>query len=296
MIFKGSGVALVTPFNSNGNVNFEKLDELITYHIANNTDALIICGTTGEGSTLSLKEKEEIFQYVYNKANKKIKLIAGTGSNNTKDAILLSKYAATLGYDGILVVTPYYNKCSNEGAFLHYKAISDAIKDYDTKIILYNVPSRTGFDLNIDTIVRLAKLENIVAIKEAKPDLSKISKIINLTKDLDFDLYSGNDDLILPILSVGGIGVISVMANIIPEKIHNLCYSYFSNNQVIALRLHNEMQDLTEAIFSDVNPIGIKYAMNKLGFNVGSTRLPLSLPNTTTTNLIDNLLEKNKYM
>lgn len=272
MIFRGSGVALVTPFNEDLSVNYEKLKELINYHIENKTDAIIILGTTGESATLTDEEKHNIIDFSVKITKGKIPLIVGTGSNNTKHAVELSKYAASKGVDGLLVVTPYYNKCSQEGLYLHYKEIAEAVNE--TPIILYNVPSRTKVDIEVETIKRLSKFKNIVGIKEATDDLSKIIKIKCLHLE-NFAIYSGNDDLTLPILSFGGDGVISVLANIRPKVVHEICNMYFSGKNDEAKALFLENFNLTKALFCDVNPIPIKFAMNELGMNVGSLRLPL---------------------
>lgn len=264
--FTGSGVALITPFTKNNKINYDKIDELIEYHICNNTDFIVVCGTTGESSTLSNTEKKQLISYVCKKCKNKIPVVAGTGSNNTKIALNMSKYAKSQGADGVLVVTPYYNKCNQNGLFVHYKKIAEAI--YPTPLILYNVPSRTGVDISVETIVKLSKIPNIVAIKEANPSLEKIAQVINKTKDTDFNVLSGNDNLIIPILSLGGKGVISVCANIIPNEIHNICIKK-------DVDLFYKYLDLMDSLFLDVNPIMIKEAMNYLNFSVGKTRLPL---------------------
>ncbi len=269
--FTGSGVALITPFTKNNKINYDKIDELIEYHICNNTDFIVVCGTTGESSTLSNTEKKQLISYVCKKCKNKIPVVAGTGSNNTKIALNMSKYAKSQGADGVLVVTPYYNKCNQNGLFVHYKKIAEAI--YPTPLILYNVPSRTGVDISVETIVKLSKIPNIVAIKEANPSLEKIAQIINKTKDTDFNVLSGNDNLIIPILSLGGKGVISVCANIIPNEMHNICIKKDVN-------LFYKYLDLMDSLFLDVNPIMIKEAMNYLNFSVGKTRLPLYEPDT----------------
>ncbi|MBO5477665.1 MAG: 4-hydroxy-tetrahydrodipicolinate synthase [Clostridia bacterium] len=261
----GSGVALVTPFTNKNNINYDKLDELIEFHIKNNTDFLVPCGTTGESSSLSNTEKKKLIKYTVNKCKGKIPVIAGTGSNNTKITIEMSKYAKSVGADGVLVVTPYYNKTNQEGLFAHYKKIADAI--YPLPLILYNVPSRTGIDISVDTIVRLSKIENILGIKEANPSLEKIANIILKTDD-SFKVFSGNDNLLLPILSLGGAGVISVSANIIPKQMHDICKNTDKN-------LFFKYLELMDNLFLDVNPIMIKEAMNYLGFNIGKVRLPL---------------------
>lgn len=262
----GSGVALITPFTSNNKINYEKIDELIEYHIANNTDFIVVCGTTGESSSLSNTEKKQLISYVVEKCKDRIPVIAGTGSNNTKIAIEMSKYAKEVGADGILVVTPYYNKCNQDGLFVHYKKIADAV--YPTPVILYNVPSRTGVDISIDTIDKLSKIDNIIGIKEATNSLEKIAQIIHNTKNNGFKVFSGNDNLTLPILALGGDGVISVCANIIPEQMHNICINK-------DLDLFYKYLNLMNTLFLDVNPIMIKEAMNYLNFNVGDVRLPL---------------------
>ena len=195
----GSGVALVTPFTKDNKINYKKIDELIQYHISNNTDFIVVCGTTGESSSLSNTEKKQLISYVIDKCRGKIPVIAGTGSNNTKIAINISKYAKESGADGLLVVTPYYNKCNQDGLFVHYKKIAEAV--YPTPIILYNVPSRTGVDISVETIIKLSKIENIIGIKEANPSLEKIAKIINNTRNNNFNVFSGNDNLAIPILS-----------------------------------------------------------------------------------------------
>ena len=261
----GSGVALVTPFTNKNNINFEKLDELISFHLENNTDFIVPCGTTGEASTLSTLEKKKLIKFTVDKCKGKIPVIAGTGSNNTKKAIEMSRYAKTVGADGVLVVTPYYNKTNQEGLFVHYKKIADAI--FPLPLILYNVPSRTGIDISIDTIIKLSKIENIIGIKEANPSLEKIANIILKTDD-SFKVFSGNDNLLLPILSLGGAGVISVSANIIPKQMHDIC---INNNKDLFFKY----LELMDNLFLDVNPIMIKEAMNYLGFNVGKVRLPL---------------------
>ena len=261
----GSGVALVTPFTNKNNINFEKLDELISFHLENNTDFIVPCGTTGEASTLSTLEKKKLIKFTVDKCKGKIPVIAGTGSNNTKQVIEMSKYAKSVGADGVLVVTPYYNKTNQEGLFVHYKKIADAISPLP--LILYNVPSRTGIDISIDTIIRLSQIENIIGIKEANPSLEKIANIILKTDD-SFKVFSGNDNLLLPILSLGGAGVISVSANLIPKQMHDICVKNDKN-------LFFKYLELMDNLFLDVNPIMIKEAMNYLDFNVGKVRLPL---------------------
>ena len=288
MLFRGSGVALVTPFDENNNINYEKLKELIEFHIANNTDSIIICGTTGESSALSNDEKKELIKYSVEISNKRIPIIAGTGSNNTKIAIEMSKYAESVGADGLLVVTPYYNKCTQESLYMHYKAIANEVT---IPIILYNVPSRTCVDINIDTIIKLSKIKNICGIKEASTDVSKISCILSHKLD-NFAVYSGNDDLILPILALGGDGVISVAANIIPSQIHCICKSMFNNEYSNAQKIYYKYFDLIRNLFVEVNPIPIKFAMNELMFNVGSLRLPLTNISSKNQDILRDNLKK----
>lgn len=269
-IFKGSGVALITPFTKDDSVDFEKLGELLEYHIKNKTDAIIINGTTGESATLTDEEKYEIIKYSVKRVNGRVPVIAGTGSNNTKHAVELSKKAEALGVDGLLVVTPYYNKGNENGIYEHYKLIAENV---NCPIILYNVPSRTGVNLSISLLKKLAEIKNIVAIKEASGNISYAGEIAREVPKLD--IYSGNDDMTIPLMSYGGIGVISVSANIIPETVHNMCMSFLENNIVEAKNLQLKYNDLVDSLFIEVNPVPIKEAMNYLGYNVGHCRLPL---------------------
>lgn len=288
MLFKGSGVALITPFDKYNKVNYEKLDELIDFHLKNNTDAIIVCGTTGESSTLSNEEKKDVIKYVVEKVNKKIPVIAGTGSNNTKVAIEMSKYSQSIGADGLLIVTPYYNKCTQEGLFLHYKEIAN---NTSLPIILYNVPSRTGVNISVDTIIKLSKIDNIVGIKEASCNISQVSAILAKTNK-DFCVYSGNDDQVLPLLSLGSVGVISVLANIFPKEVHDLCYNFFDGNLEESRKIQFKYLDLINSLFVQVNPIPIKEAMNFLKYDVGNCRLPLcDMDNSQKNILHQNLLK-----
>ena len=270
IIFKGCGTALITPFTEDG-VNYAELAKLIEFQIDNNADAIIICGTTGESATMSDNERKEVIKFTVDKVNKRIPVIAGTGSNCTKSAIELSMYAQSVGVDGILVVTPYYNKTTQAGLVAHYKAISDKV---NVPIVLYNVPSRTGLNIEPSTCLELSKIDNIVAIKEASGNISQIEKIRELCKD-NLNIYSGNDDQIVPILSVGGIGVISVLSNLIPDDVHRMCKSYEEGNIKEALKLQLDTLKLTKALFSEVNPIPVKAACNMMGFDAGLPRLPL---------------------
>lgn len=291
MLFEGAATALVTPFNSDMSVNYEKLKQLIKYQIKKGISAIIVCGTTGESSTLTLDEKKEIIRISVETAEKKVPIIAGCGSNNTEYAIALSKYAQEVGADGILIVTPYYNKCNQEGLYEHYSKIAENVS---IPILLYNVPSRTGnVDISVDTIIKLSKIKNIVGIKEASTDLVKIAEIISKT-DEDFSLYSGNDNLTLPILALGGKGVISVTSNIMPEKMQFLCNSFFNSNMTKARNTQLELLDIMNALFIDINPIPIKEAMNTLGYGVGNLRLPLTkLPYDKYVLLNDSIQKQN---
>ncbi len=269
-IFKGSGVAIVTPFNETG-VDFNKLKELIEWHIENKTDAIIVCGTTGEASTMSTNEKKETIKFVIDVVNKRIPVIAGTGTNNTQASIEMSKYAEEVGADGLLVINPYYNKTSSKGLIAHFKAIANSVK---TPIVVYNVPSRTGMNIPPSALAELCELDNIVAVKEASGDMSQIIKIKSLCKD-KLDIYSGNDDQIVPIMAMGGIGVISVLANVIPKDVHDICEYYLNGNVNAALDLQLKTLPLTSALFVETNPIPVKTALNLMGMEVGSLRLPL---------------------
>lgn len=269
-IFKGAGVAIITPFTEDG-VNYDELGRIIEDQIANGTDAIIITGTTGESSTMSDEEHKEAIRYTVEKVNKRIPVIAGTGSNETSYAIQLSKYAEEVGADGLLLVTPYYNKATQKGLIAHYTAIADAV---NIPIILYNVPSRTGVTIQIPTFVELAKHPNIVAVKEASGNLSAVAKIRHAVGDA-LDIYSGNDDQIVPILSLGGKGVISVLSNVAPKKTHDICQLYFDGKVEESAKLQIELIDLIDALFCEVNPIPVKVAMRMLGYEAGPLRLPL---------------------
>ncbi|NFV12536.1 4-hydroxy-tetrahydrodipicolinate synthase [Clostridium sporogenes] len=269
-IFKGSGVAIVTPFNETG-VNFDELSNLIEWHIKSKTDAIIVCGTTGEATTMTEVEKKETIKFVVDKVNKRIPVIAGTGSNNTAAAIAMSKWAEDIGVDGLLVITPYYNKTTQKGLVKHFKAVSDAV---NTPIIIYNVPGRTGLNINPSTLKELCEDKNIVAVKEASGNISQIAEIKALCGD-KLDIYSGNDDQIIPILSLGGIGVISVLANVIPEDVHNMCELYLTGKVNEALKIQLDSLALTNALFIETNPIPVKTAMNLMNMKVGELRLPL---------------------
>lgn len=271
-IFTGSGVAIVTPFLPDGSVNYDKLDELIEYHIDHKTDAIIICGTTGESSTLTEEEHMECIKFTIQQVKKRVPVIAGTGSNATFTTIEMSREAVEYGADALLLVTPYYNKATQKGLVAHYKAVADEAK---APIILYSVASRTGLNIAPETAAELAKIDNIVAIKEASGNISQIAKIMQLT-DGKLDLYSGNDDQIVPLLSLGGKGVISVLANIAPEYTHDICRKFFDGDLKGSLKMLLDALPLIDKLFCEVNPIPVKTAMNLLGKEVGGLRMPLS--------------------
>ena len=273
-IFKGTGVAIVTPMHEDGKVNFEKLEEILEDQIANSTDAIVICGTTGESSTLTHGEHLQTIKFTIDKVNKRVPVIAGTGSNCTETAIMMSKEAASYGADALLIVTPYYNKATQKGLIAHYTAIANAVPE--TPLIMYNVPSRTGCNIQPATAAYLAKnVKNIVGIKEATGDLSQIAKMMSLA-DGQLELYSGNDDQILPILSLGGLGVISVLSNVAPKYTHEMVMNYLNGNVKQSAKMQLDALPLCDALFCEVNPIPVKAAMNMMGKNVGSLRAPLT--------------------
>ena len=267
--FTGSGVAIVTPFDGQ-KTNYDELGRLIEFNIENGTDAIIICGTTGEASTMPDEEHLAAIEYTVKKVDGRIPVIAGTGSNDTRHAIELTKEAEKMGADGILSVTPYYNKTTQKGLVAHFTAIANAVK---IPVILYNVPSRTGMSFAIDTLKELAKVENIVAVKEASGNISYMAKVAAEVPELY--IYSGNDDMIVPALSLGGKGVISVVANILPRETHNICEYYFKGDVEASRNLQLKMLGLINNLFIEVNPVPIKTAMNLLGFNAGNLRMPL---------------------
>lgn len=272
-VFTGAGVAIVTPFYDNGEVNYEKFAELIEYQIAHKTDAIIVCGTTGEASTLTHEEHLDVIKYCVEKVNGRVPVVAGTGSNCTETAIYLSTEAEKHGADGLLLVTPYYNKATQKGLYAHFKAIADSVK---IPVILYNIPGRSGCNLNPDTIVKLCtEVENIVGVKEASGNISQIAKLMSIA-DGKVDLYSGNDDQIVPILSLGGKGVISVLSNIAPEETHDICEMYFSGDVAGSAALQLRAIELIDALFCEVNPIPVKKAVSLMGTPAGPLRMPLT--------------------
>ncbi|MDH6458576.1 4-hydroxy-tetrahydrodipicolinate synthase [Fusobacterium sp. PH5-7] len=273
-LFTGSGVALVTPFDENGDVNYSRLREILEFHVINHTDAIIVTGTTGEGSTLSDEEKISVIEFTVDIINSRIPVIAGTGSNDTRHAVEFSKRVEKLGVDGLLVVTPYYNKGNENGIYEHYKAIAEGVK---IPVILYNVPSRTGVNLSIPLLKRLAQIENITALKEASGNISYVAEVAREVPELD--IYSGNDDMVVPVLSLGGKGVISVSANIIPDISHDMTASFLKGDVKKARELQLKYNDLVNALFLETNPVPVKEAMNFLGYEVGNCRLPLGAMN-----------------
>ena len=270
-IFTGAGVALVTPMNSDGSINFEEFGNLIEYQIDNNTDALIVCGTTGESAVLNHKEHCDVISFTVEKVNKRIPVIAGTGSNDTAYSCKLSKDAQAMGVDGLLSVTPYYNKTSQQGLIKHFTAIADSV---NIPIILYNVPSRTGCNILPETYIPLSKHENIYATKEASENVGAAAQIL-ATCESDFGVYSGADDLTVPIMALGGIGIISVFSNIMPKEMHLITELMLKGEYKEATKLHLKYLELMNIMFCDVNPIPVKEAMNLMGFNCGECRLPL---------------------
>ena len=272
-IFKGAAVAIITPMTETQEVNYEKLGELIEEQIAGGTDAIVICGTTGEASTLSHEEHLDAIKYTVEKVNHRIPVIAGTGSNSTETAIYLSQEAEKYGVDGLLLVSPYYNKATQKGLIAHFTAIADSVK---VPVILYNIQGRTGVNIAPETIVYLFNnVENIVAVKEASGNISQVAKIMQLT-DGKIDLYSGNDDQVVPILSLGGSGVISVLSNVAPEDTHNICAEYFAGNVEKSRDLQIKYLELIHSLFCEVNPIPVKKALELMGFYGGNVRLPLT--------------------
>ena len=272
-VFEGAGVALITPFKENGEVNYEKLEELVEEQIAGGTDAIIACGTTGEASTMTHEEHLDVIRFVCEKVKGRLPVVAGTGSNCTETAVYLSEEAEKLGADAVLQVSPYYNKATQKGLYKHFAAVAEAIR---IPVILYNIPGRTGVNIAAGTIADLCKnVDNIVGVKEASGNFSAIAQLMNLT-DGNIDLYSGNDDQIVPILSLGGKGVISVLSNIAPQQTHDICAAFFAGNAMESARLQLAAIPLIEALFCEVNPIPVKAAMNMMGKGAGPLRLPLT--------------------
>ena len=271
-IFKGAGVAIVTPFTQDDKVNFEELGKMIDFQIAGGTDAIIICGTTGESSTLTHEEHDECIKFAVEHTAGRVPVIAGTGSNSTAEAIRLSTHAQNNGADALLLVTPYYNKATQKGLIQHYTAIANSV---DLPIILYNVPSRTGVNILPQTAVTLAeKVKDIVAIKEASGNISQVAELAALA-DGCIDIYSGNDDQVVPLLSLGGVGVISVLSNVMPKLTHDMVMSYLNGDVKLSRQLQLSVMNLNKALFCEVNPIPVKEALNMMGWNAGAVRSPL---------------------
>ena len=271
-IFKGAGVAIVTPFTQDDKVNFEELGKMIDFQIAGGTDAIIICGTTGESSTLTHEEHDACIKFAVEHTAGRVPVIAGTGSNSTAEAIRLSTHAQSKGADALLLVTPYYNKATQKGLIQHYTAIANSV---DLPIILYNVPSRTGVNILPQTAVTLAKnVKNIVAVKEASGNISQVAELAALA-DGCIDIYSGNDDQVVPLLSLGGVGVISVLSNVMPKLTHDMVMSYLNGDVKLSRQLQLSVMNLNKALFCEVNPIPVKEALNMMGWNAGAVRSPL---------------------
>jgi 4-hydroxy-tetrahydrodipicolinate synthase len=288
VIFTGSGTALITPFDSNGKVDYKVLDQLIEYQISNSTDAIITCGTTGESATLSYEEHLEVIKYTCDKVNKRIPVIAGTGSNDTAFSIKLSCEAEKYGVDGLLLVTPYYNKTSQKGLIESFNKVANSVS---LPCVLYNVPSRTGMNILPETYYELAKNSNIVAAKEANGDIAALAKTISLCGD-DLTIYSGEDSMTLPIIALGGKGVISVFSNALPKEMHEFCMYALENNMDKAREFSNRYIKLMNAFFMDVNPIPIKEAMNLMGYHVGKCRLPLTDMTIENKNRFEKILKE----
>lgn len=287
-IFTGAGVAIVTPFKEDGSVNYPALEKLLEFHIENGTDSIVICGTTGESATLTVKEHSEVIKFTVDTVNHRIPVIAGTGSNETAYAVELSNDAEKAGADALLIVTPYYNKTSQRGLVKHYNFIADRVS---TPIIIYNVPSRTGVNVLPETYAQLCEHKNIVATKEASGNISQIAKTAALCGD-KLDIYSGNDDQIVPIMSIGGKGVISVLSNICPKIAHDIPALYLEGKCKESAQLQLDYLELCNAMFMDVNPIPVKVAMRMMGFDVGPLRMPLCDMDDEHTDKLRNVLKK----
>lgn len=290
-IFQGCGTAIATPFTEEG-VNFDEFKRLIEFQIENEVDAIIVCGTTGESSTMSQEEKKETIKFAIDVVAKRTKVIIGTGSNNTKDSVQMSQFAEEAGADGLLVVTPYYNKTTQKGLIAHYTEIAKAVT---LPIIMYSVPSRTGVNILPETCLKLSKIENIVAIKEASGNISQVAKIANLCGE-NLDIYSGNDDQIIPILSLGGKGVISVLSNIMPKYTHDMTMKYFKGEIKEATKMQLDVIDLIDSLFAEVNPIPVKYALNAMGYDFGKPRLPLIELSDANKKVMEEVMKKHQII
>ncbi len=288
IIFKGCGTAIITPFKENGDIDFDGFKKLIENQIANEVDALIVCGTTGEASTMTKDERKQVIEFALKTVNKRIPVIAGTGSNCTKDAIEMTKWAEGAGCDGALVVTPYYNKTTQLGLVAHYTAIAQSVK---MPIIMYNVPGRTGLNIKPETCLELSKVPNIVAIKEASGDLAQVKQIHELC-GYELSIYSGNDDQIVPIMDLGGIGVISVLSHVAPKFTHNMTKEFFNGNIQKARQMQEKCLPLCKALFCEVNPIPVKYAMSLQGYTSAKPRLPLIEASDNAKKMIETAIKE----
>lgn len=286
-VFTGAAVAIITPMYPDGSVNYEELGRIIDDQIAHHTDAIVICGTTGESPALDDAEHTECIRYTVQKVAGRVPVIAGTGSNDTRYAVQLSKQAQQEGADALLLVTPYYNKTSQTGLIAHYTAIAQAV---DLPCILYNVPSRTGCNLQPSTLAELAKLPNINAVKEASGNIAQVAEIAELCGE-DLNIYSGNDDQIVPLMALGGKGVISVLSNVAPQFTHDLCAKWFAGDTVGSLAMQLQALPLCKALFADVNPIPVKWAMNRMGWQAGPCRLPLVEPSVAVQTKLESAME-----
>lgn len=286
-VFTGAAVAIITPMHADGSVNYDELGRVIEDQIANHTDAIVICGTTGESPTLDHEEHTECIRYTVKKVAGRVPVIAGTGSNDTRYAVQLSQQAQQDGADALLLVTPYYNKTSQTGLIAHYTAIANAV---DLPCILYNVPSRTGCNLQPATLAELAKLPNINAVKEASGNISQVAEVAELCGE-NLNIYSGNDDQIVPLLALGGKGVISVLSNVAPQYTHDLCAKWFAGDVAGSLAMQLQALPLCKALFADVNPIPVKWAMNRLGWQAGPCRLPLVEPSDAVKARLETVMQ-----
>lgn len=288
-IFKGAGVAIVTPMYENGEVNYDQFAKLLEFQIENSIDAIIVCGTTGEASTLTHEEHLDVIRYCVKVVNKRVPVIAGTGSNCTDTAIYLSKEAEAAGADGLLLVSPYYNKATQNGLYAHFKMIAEAVK---IPVLLYNVPSRTGCNILPETVVRLCKdVKNIVGVKEASGNISQIAKLAALAGG-DVDIYSGNDDQIVPIMALGGLGVISVLANVAPAQTHEICMDYLDGKVTSSRDKQLDAFELCDALFCEVNPIPVKKALNLMGMEAGTLRMPLTEMESANVQKLETAMKK----
>ena len=292
IVFTGAAVAIITPFKEDGTVDYDTFGQIIEDQIAGSTDAIVVCGTTGESAAMPDEEHLAVVDYCVKKVAGRVPVIAGTGTNDTQHCINLSQGAEKLGVDALLLVTPYYNKTTQRGLIAHYTKIANSV---NIPIILYNVPSRTGLNIAPETLKELSRVENIVAVKEASGNISQVAKIAQLCGD-DMTIYSGNDDQIVPILSLGGQGVISVLSNILPHIVSKICNLFFEGKIKKSADLQLEYFDLIEAVFCDINPIPIKYALNAMGFEVGGCRLPLTELSTVNADLVTQILKQHKII